>query len=276
MKLEGRVALVMGAGQLAGETIGNGRATALLFGREGARVLCVDQNLESAAETAGIIENEGGVAVPARADVTDEAEVAAAVALAVERFGRLDILHNNVGISLAGGDAEITEILEENFDRIVAVNLKGMVLTCKHALPVMREQRSGAIVNISSMAAWSAYPFVAYKMTKAAVIALTQQLAIQNAMYNIRANVILPGLMNTPMAVENRAIRRAGANADGAALAVARAAVVAERDAAVPLGGRMGTAWDVARAALFLVSDDAGFITGVALPVDGGASVKVG
>lgn len=276
MKLEGRVAVVMGAGQTPGETVGNGRATAMLFAREGARVLCVDRDLASAADTAAEIEQNGGVGVPARADVTNEAEVAAAMAEAVAQFGRIDVLHNNVGISTAGGDASVTEIDATAFDRLVAVNLRGMVFTCKYALPIMRAQGSGAIVNVSSMAAWSMYPYVGYKTTKAAVIALTEQVAIQNAQYGIRANVILPGLMNTPMAVENRARLRAGVDASPEDLAAARTAVIEERDAQVPLGGRMGTAWDVARAALFLASDDAGFITGVSLPVDGGASVKVG
>ena len=276
MKLEGRVAVVMGAGQTPGETVGNGRATAMLFAREGARVLCVDRDLASAADTAAEIEQNGGVGVPARADVTNEAEVAAAMAEAVAQFGRIDVLHNNVGISTAGGDASVTEIDATAFDRLVAVNLRGMVFTCKYALPIMRAQGSGAIVNVSSMAAWSMYPYVGYKTTKAAVIALPEQVAIQNAHYGIRANVILPGLMNTPMAVENRARLRAGVDASPEDLAAARTAVIEERDAQVPLGGRMGTAWDVARAALFLASDDAGFITGVSLPVDGGASVKVG
>ena len=158
------------------------------------------------------------------------------------------------------------EITTEAFDLITAVNLRGMVYSCKHALPVMRAQGSGAIVNISSMAARSAYPWVGYKTTKAAVIALTEQIAIQNARYGIRANVILPGLMDTPMAVDTRA-RSTGKP---------RAEVAAARDAKVPLRGKMGTAWDVANAALFLASDEANFITGVALPVDGGALVKEG
>jgi len=140
-----------------------------------------------------------------------------------------------------------------------------MVMACKHTLPVMRKQMSGVIINISSVAAWSAYPLVTYKTTKAAVIALTQQLAIQNAKYGIRANVILPGLMDTPMAVETRA----------AVTGKSREEIAAERNARVPLRGKMGTAWDVANAALFLASDEAGFITGAALPVDGGTSVNV-
>jgi NAD(P)-dependent dehydrogenase (short-subunit alcohol dehydrogenase family) len=266
MRLRDKVAVIFGAGQTPGATIGNGRATALLFAREGARVLAVDRDFASAADTVERIAAEGGVAAAFAADVASEAEVAAAIAECVQRFRCIDILHNNVGISLTGGDAPVTEIATEAFDRIVAVNLRGMVLTCKHAIPVMRRQGSGAIVNISSVAAVAAYPYVAYKTTKAAVIALTQQVAIQNAAHGIRANVILPGLMNTPMAIEPR-VKATGKR---------REEVVAERDARVPLGGKMGTGWDVAQAALFLASDDARFITGAVLPVDGGSSLRVG
>ncbi len=267
MRLKDKVAIVIGAGQAPGATaaIGNGRATALLFAREGARVLAVDRYLEAAEETAAMARAEGGEAAAVAADVTDEAAVRAAIEACVARFGRLDILHNNVGISIEGGDAPITEIETEAFDRIVAVNLRSVVYACKHALPVMREQGGGAIVNISSTAAWEDYPWVAYKATKAAVIAMTKQIAIQNAEFGVRANVILPGLMDTPMAVDRRA----------EIWGRSRAEVAAERDAKVPLG-KMGTGWDVAYAALFLASDEAKFITGVALPVDGGKTCRIG
>ncbi|MBV9660397.1 MAG: SDR family oxidoreductase [Acidimicrobiales bacterium] len=258
--------MVVGAGQTPGETLGNGRATAILFAREGAQVLCVDRDLASAEETAQLITDAGGTARVARADVTDEEAVRAAVNTCVDAFGRIDILHNNVGISLAGGDAEITEIDVESFDRVIAVNLRGMVLACKHTLPLMREQRRGVILNISSVAAVVKFPYVGYKTSKAAVVALTQQIAANEAKRGIRANAILPGLMNTPMAIAPR-VAATGKSWDQ---------VVAERDANVPLGRKMGTAWDVANAALFLASDEAGFITGAALPVDGGSSVKVG
>ncbi len=267
MRLKDKVAIVIGAGQAPGATaaIGNGRATALLFAREGARVLAVDRYLEAAEETAEIARAEGGEAVAVAADVTDEAAVRAAIEACVARFGRLDILHNNVGISSEGGDAPITEIETEAFDRIVAVNLRSVVYACKHALPVMRAQGAGAILNISSTAALEVYPWVAYKATKAAVIAMTKQIAIQNAEFGVRANVILPGLMDTPMAVDRRA----------EIWGRSRAEVAAERDAKVPLG-KMGTGWDVAYAALFLASDEAKFITGVALPVDGGKTCRIG
>ena len=265
MKLKGKVAIVVGAGQTPGTTIGNGRATAILFAREGARVLAIDRNLDSARETVGLIEKEGGEAIAFEADVTIEASLQAAVAACLERWGRIDILHYNVGVSIAGGDAPVTDITTEAFDRIVAINLRGMVMACKHVLPVMRKQMNGVIVTISSLAAWSAYPFVAYKTTKAAVIALTQQIAIQNAQYGIRANVILPGLIDTAMAVDTR-VKVTGKS---------REEIAAERNARVPLRGKMGTGWDVAYAALFLASEEAGFITGAALPVDGGTSVNL-
>ena len=266
MRLKDRIAIVVGAGQGPGEGMGNGRATALTFAREGARVLCVDHNLGSANETAQMIAAKDGTAVAFKADVTRAAEIKAMVTDAMSRWGRIDILHNNVGVSLAGGDAELTDLTEEAFDRCVAINLKSCILAAKQVIPIMRQQRSGAIINISSMAAITTYPYVAYKATKSAMIAFTEQLAYQNAEYGIRANVILPGLMNTPMAVDTRARE----------WKKTRAEVEAERDSKVPLRRKMGTAWDVANAALFLASDEANFITGVTLPVDGGASVRRG
>ncbi|HKI73312.1 MAG TPA: SDR family NAD(P)-dependent oxidoreductase [Pseudomonadales bacterium] len=263
MLLEGKVAVVMGGGQTPGQTIGNGRATAIQFAREGAMVVVADRDLASAEETVAMIAAEGGRARAVEADVTDEDNLAALASDCIARHERIDILHNNVGMSLAAGDATIEEIDQAAFDRIVDINLRGMVLACKHVLPHMRAAGSGVIINISSMAAWRPYPYVGYKTTKAAVIALTEQLAQANARYNIRANVILPGLMNTPMAIEARVSD-----------SMSREQVIAERDKRVPLGRKMGTAWDIAHAAAFLASDRAGFITGVALPVDGGSSVS--
>jgi NAD(P)-dependent dehydrogenase (short-subunit alcohol dehydrogenase family) len=266
MRLEGKVAVIVGAGQSPGEGLGNGRATALRFAREGARVLAVDRDLASAEKTAAMVTAEGGHCVVFEADVTRESSLAAAMSHAIGLWDRIDILHNNVGVSIAGEDASPLEIREEVFDRICAINLRGTIIACKLVLPFMRQQRSGVIINISSVAAWTDYPLVAYKATKAGMIAYTQQVALQNAPFGIRANVILPGLMDTPMAVDTRA-RATGKS---------RAEVAAERDAKVPLRGRMGTAWDVANAALFLASDEANFITGAALPVDGGALVRIG
>jgi len=264
MRLKDKVAIVVGAGQTPGDTIGNGRATAILFAREGARVVLVDHNLESALETQALIERDGGVCVSVRADVTSEEDCAAFVRTAMDTYGRVDVLHNNVGIG--GGDDEILSIPEQAWDRIMSVNLKGMFLSSRSVLPRMREQRGGSIINISSIAAVCSTTIVAYKTSKAGVNALTHQIALENAKYNIRANAIMPGLMNTPMAIEGISKARGVPKQD----------LIRQRDASVPLGGKMGTAWDVAYAALFLASDEAKFITGVMLPVDGGQSARIG
>jgi NAD(P)-dependent dehydrogenase (short-subunit alcohol dehydrogenase family) len=267
MRLRNKTAIIIGAGQGPGTGMGNGRATVIRFVQEGATVLAVDRDLASAQETCAMAAKDDKASCEAfAADVTIEASMRDMISHARERWGRIDILHYNVGVSLAGGDAPPTEITTEAFDRIIAINLRGMVMACKHVLPIMREQKSGVILGISSLAAYEDYPYVTYKATKAAMITYVQQLAIQNADYGIRANVILPGLMDTPMAVDTRA-RHSGKS---------RAEVAAMRDAQVPLRKKMGTAWDVANAALFLASDEANFITGVALPVDGGSLVKIG
>ncbi|HUZ12824.1 MAG TPA: SDR family NAD(P)-dependent oxidoreductase [Caulobacteraceae bacterium] len=264
-RLAGKTAVVVGAGQTPGETIGNGRASAILFAREGARVLCVDRRRDSAEETVAMIEAEGGAASAFCADITREADCAALVAEARLRLGRIDVLHNNVGIG--AGDRSITQLEEAAFEAIMSTNLKGMWLTIKHALPPMREQGGGgAIVNISSMAAVAASNLVAYGMSKAGVNKLTRITAAANTRYLIRCNCIMPGLMDTPMAVGGRAATQ------GRPIEEIRAG----RDAQVPLGRKMGTAWDVAHAALFLASDEARFITGAVLPVDGGMSAGVG
>jgi NAD(P)-dependent dehydrogenase (short-subunit alcohol dehydrogenase family) len=264
-RLSGRIALVMGAGQTPGETTGNGRATAIVFARAGATVIAVDRDVTAAQQTCELIEAEGAAAVALKADVTIEDDLVAVVAECRDRYGRIDVLHNNVGTSLAAGDAPVAGIEAEVFDRVTAINLRGMVMTCKHVLPVMVAQGGGAIVNISSTAAVLDYPNIAYKTSKAGVIALTENLAITYAGAGIRVNAILPGLMNTPMAIENRVGRNG----------VTRDQVVAERTAKVPLG-RMGSAWDTAEAALFLASPQAGFITGVSLRVDGGQCLRIG
>jgi NAD(P)-dependent dehydrogenase (short-subunit alcohol dehydrogenase family) len=263
-RLAGKVAIVVGAGQTPGDTIGNGRATALRFAREGARVVAVDRRLDSAEETVARIRAEGGEASAFEADATREADCAALVADCLRRHGRIDVLHNNVGIG--GGDAGPATVSEEGWDRILGVNLKSVVFPCKHVLPVMREQKGGAITNVSSIAAVCSTSGVAYKTSKAGINAYTQALALGNAKYGVRANVIMPGLMETPMAIETIS----------AELGVPKPKLIEQRNAAVPLGGRMGTAWDVAWAAVFLASDEARFITGVALPVDGGQSARIG
>ena len=266
MRLVGKTAIVIGAGQSPGEGMGNGRATVLRFAQEGAKIMPVDRDLRSAEETAAMVKQGDGECIAFEADVTKEATLAAAVAAAEKRWGRIDILHYNVGVSIAGGDAPLLDFTEDAFDRISAINLRGAIMACKHVVPIMRRQRAGVITMISSLAALENYPFVAYKATKAAMIAFVKQVAIQNAEFGIRANVILPGLIDTPMAVDTRA-RVSGKS---------RAQVAAERDARVPLRRKMGTAWDVANAALFLASDEANFITGVELLVDGGGALNVG
>ena len=264
MRLKDKVAIVVGAGQTPGDTIGNGRATSLLFAREGARVMLVDRDLKSAEETEAMIRDEGGECLTFEADITREPDCAALAQKCVETWNRIDILHNNVGIG--GGDAGPTHLTQEAWDEIFDVNLKAMWLTCKHVLPVMREQRSGAIINLSSAAAVCSVGIVAYKVSKAGVNALTHSLAMGNAKYNIRVNAIMPGLMNTPMAIEG--ISRARR--------IPKQELIRARDQQVPLGGKMGTAWDTAYAALFLASEEAHFITGVVLPVDGGQSARIG
>lgn len=264
MRLDGKTAVVVGAGQRPGATIGNGRAAAVLFAREGARVLAVDRDPDSATETAELIRDEGGDAMGWTADVRSEADCSATVAAALDRWGRIDILHNNVGIGSGDGDAQQLEAAA--WDRIFEVNLRGTWLMCRHAVPSMRERGQGAIVNVSSIAAVCAAPLLAYKVSKAGVNALTHQLAMDNARYGIRVNAVMPGLIDTPMAVDGVA-EAFGLDPDD---------VRASRDKLVPLGRRQGSAWDVAHAALFLASDDAGFITGAVLPVDGGQSGRIG
>src|SRR3954465_7142460 len=192
MRLKDRIAIVVGAGQSPGEGIGNGRATALTFAREGAKVLCVDHHLASAQETIDMIKAKGGTAAAFKADVTKNAEIKAMVDDAHKRWGSIDILHNNVGVSLSGGDAELLDITEEAFDRCVAINLKSCIFAARNVLPIMRAQKSGVIINISSMAVITTYPYVAYKATKAAMGSFTEQPAYQNAQYRTPANVILP------------------------------------------------------------------------------------
>lgn len=265
MLLSGKVAIVVGAGQTPGETIGNGRATAIRFAKEGAQVLLVDKRPESAEDTAQMIKAADGKASVFGADITVEKDCQAIVETCVARYGRIDILHNNVGI--AAEDADTVDVTETNWQLLMDINLKGMFLTIKHVLPVMRSQGSGVIINISSTASLCTRPtMLAYKTSKAAINAMTQNLAIENAEYGVRVNAILPGLMDTPMAIERRVAERG----------VSREIIRQERDEDVPLLQKMGSGWDVAAAAAFLASDDARYITGVLLPVDGGLSARVG
>lgn len=264
MRLKDKIAIVVGGGQQPGETIGNGRATAIRFAQEGGCILVVDINEEWATDTLAMIEAEGGAGSVFAADVTDEAQCKAIADTCVERYGRIDVLHNNVGRSR--GDKNTLEMDADVWDELMNMNLKAMFLTCKHALPVMRAQKSGSIINVSSTSSLAARQTVTYKTSKGAINTFTQHLAMENAPYGIRANVLLPGLIDTPMAIERRAKERG----------IGRDEIRQERNARVPLEARMGTGWDIANAALFLASDEASYITGVILPVDGGLLCKVG
>ena len=264
-RVENKIAIVIGAGQTPGDTIGNGRATAMLLAREGAKVVVADQDLISGQETVDMIIAEGNEAIFELVDAVSEESVRILVNRIKKNYGTIDILHNNVGASLALGDAVAVDLTEEAFDRSFAVNLKSHWMACKHVIPIMREQGGGSIVNISSLAVLEGYPYLGYKTMKTAIIAMTQNLAMAHADAAIRVNAILPGLMNTPMAIEARV-----------AAGTPREQVIASRNARVPLGNRMGTAWDVAYAALFLHSDEAQFISGIWLPVDGASWASQG
>lgn len=264
-RLADAVAVVVGAGQTPGETVGNGRAIATTFAREGALVLCVDRVESRAQETVESIRAEGGKAEPFLADITDGDQCDALVRAALERWGHIDVLVNNVGIG-GRGDGPAHSATEEGFDRILEVNLRAMWRTCRAVLPTMRARQRGSIVNVSSAASVAGGFQVAYEVSKAAVNRLTTSIAQSNASRGVRCNAIALGLVDTPMAVGGIA----------AARDVPLDVVRAERNARVPLKGGMGTAWDAAAAALFLASDEARFITGVVLPVDGGTSIRIG
>jgi NAD(P)-dependent dehydrogenase (short-subunit alcohol dehydrogenase family) len=261
-RLRDKVAIVTGAGSI-GPGWGNGKATAVLFAREGAKVFAVDLNPAAADETKNLIAQEGGMCTVHQADVTNSGEVKAFVERCVEIYGRVDILLNNVGIVESGGPVEISE---ENWDRLIDINLKSMFLTCKHCLPIMEKQAYGAIVNISSIGAlrFLGYPCVSYNASKGAINQLTQNIAVQYAAKGIRANCVLPGLMNTPMIREPLKKFYAGGDIDK---------MIEIRNQQCPMK-KMGDAWDVAYAALFLASDEAKYITGANLVVDGGITCK--
>ena len=247
-RLAGKVAIVTGAGS-SGKVIGNGKATAILFAREGAKVLCADAVEDRARETVEAVLKEGGTASAVRADVSKAADCKVMVQTAVERYGRLDILDNNVGISVR---ADVLEVSEEDWDRVMAVNVKSIVLAAKHAIPEMKKAGGGSIINISSVAGLRANQSTPYTTSKAAIVGLTRSMAGDHGRDGIRVNCILPGLIYGPMTAPrmDEDIRR-------------------RRREAGALGTE-GTGWDVAWAAVFLASDESRWITGVALPVDAG------
>lgn len=260
-RVKDKVALVTGAGSI-GPGWGNGKAAAVLYAREGAKVLAVDRNLDAAEETCRIIQEEGGQCQAYTADVTRAAAVNSMVDACLNAFGRIDILHNNVGIPIVGGPEELDE---ETWDRQFAVNVKSMYLTCRSCLPHMVSKGGGAIVNISSIGSirYFGYPCASYSASKGAVNQLTQQIAVQYADKGVRANCVLPGLMHTPQ-IEHYLRSAYGGNVEE---------MLKQRHQLVPMK-RMGDAWDVAHAALFLASDEAAYITGAQLVVDGGITCK--
>ncbi|MGI9659486.1 MAG: SDR family NAD(P)-dependent oxidoreductase [Gaiellaceae bacterium] len=263
-RLSDKVALISGAGS-SGPGWGNGKAISVLFAREGANVFAVDINADAAAETASVIASESGACATFTADVSQGEQVAAMVAACLEQHGRIDVLVNVVGIARRGG---VVDTPEEVWDQVAAVNLKSVYLTCKHVLPVMEEQASGSIVNLSSIAAhrWTGVAYASYYATKGAVIPLSRSIALEYAGRGIRCNTVSPGLMNTPMVTEGLT-GAYGEEGDVRNL-------VAARSAQCPTG-EMGDAWDVAYAALYLASDEAKYVTAHDLVVDGGITAKM-
>lgn len=261
-RFEGRVALVFGAGSV-GAGWGNGKAAAVQYSREGAQVIAVDIDERAAAETRDLIAAEGGTAISQRCDVTKHDQIVEVVQAARAAFGRIDVLHNNVGLPAMG---TLETMTEDAWDHAMNVNLKSVMLCCQAVIPTMLEQGRGAIVNISSVAAirYTGYPYPAYYASKAAVNHLTVSIAIEYASRGIRANAIMPGLMDTPHIYANISGQYAS-----------KEEMVAARSRLSPTG-RMGTAWDIAKAAAFLASDDAEYITGQCLAVDGGLTCRVG
>lgn len=259
-RLENKIALVFGAGSV-GEGWGNGKASAVLYAREGAKVACVDLNAAAAERTRDIIESEGGTALALQADVVNLERVREVVDTVRSTWGRIDVLHNNVGMNIEGGPVETTE---EQWDRVMDVNLKSMFFACKCVLPIMETQGSGAIVNISSLASirWMHFNYISYYASKAAVNHFTRAIAMQYAEKGIRANTVLPGLMDTPHIYEAMKAHYT----DFSEMQRKRAEVTPMK--------RMGDGWDIAHAALFLASDDAKYITGIDLCVDGGLHCK--
>ncbi len=257
-RLEGRAALVLGAGSV-GPGWGNGRAIAALFAREGARIFAVDRDAGAAAETAAHIRGEGGAVAVHTADVTDSAAVKAAAAACVEAYGAIDVLVNNVGGSAPGGPVEMDEAV---WDRQMDTNLRYVYLACKHVLPVMERQGSGVVVNIASIAGLRhiGHDLAAYAASKAGLIQFTRVTAVSYAAKGIRLNTVTPGLMHTPLVTHRLARERGGGDAE---------ALVAARHRQPPMG-RMGDAWDVAYAALFLACDESKYVTGTEIIVDGG------
>jgi len=261
-RLAGKVALVTGAG-CVGPGWGNGRAVAVLFAQEGAKIFALDKRLSAMDETIERIRAAGGEVSAAACDVTDSASVAAAVAACRAQYGRIDILVNNVGGSAAGGPVELDE---DQWDAQIAFNLKSVYLTCRHVLPVMEEQGGGAIVNTASTSGmlWTGAAQVGYAASKAGVIQLSKVVAVKYGAGGIRGNTVVRGHLHTPMVEARLASQRAGGDVD---------ALLKTRVARIPLGF-MGDGRDTAQAALYLASDEARFVTGTEIVVDGGMTAR--
>lgn len=259
-RLQDRVALVFGAGSV-GPGWGNGKASAVAYAREGAIVIAVDIDPKAAAETVAIIEGEGGRVEGKTCNVTSEAEVRTVVEAVIANYGRIDILHNNVGTTKMGGPPDLTL---EDWRRQIDINLTGAFLACKYVIPVMQRQKKGVITNISSAAGlrYTGYPYASYYAAKGGVNQFTVGLALQYARDGIRCNAILPGMMDTPLIHQQISGQYASTEE-----------MLAARHEASPTG-RMGTGWDIANAAVFLASDEAGYINAVILPVDGGLTAR--
>jgi len=269
-KLKDRVAIVVGAGS-SGPGWGNGKCTAITFAREGARVFCVDLKRAAAEETVGLIEKEvgPGFAVAYEANASNNADVKAMVDACMAKWGRVDILDNNVGIGSQGGPVELSE---DEWHRVFDVNVKSFFLTAKHVLPIMEAQGKGASVNVSSIASIRSpkgISYLAYNASKGAVNSLTMAIASQYAEKGIRCNAILPGLMHTPM-IDFLAEQYARSEKDHNQ---AYEKMIEIRDRASPTG-KMGTGWDTANAALFLASDQSSYVNGHLLVVDGGITLR--
>lgn len=261
-RVDGKIALVIGAGSV-GDGYGNGKAAAVLYAHEGAKIFAVDIDGDAVAETKKIIEDEGGACIAHTGDAMQSEQVEAMAAACLAEYGRIDILHNNCGGSIPGGPVELSE---EDWDFQIDFNLKTAFIACKHVLPIMEKQGKGAIVNISSIASMTniGRDLCAYQASKAGLVQFSHAIAFQYAVKGVRVNCVVPGLMHTPL-VEARV---AGQAYKGD---VARA--IADRDAMCPTG-KMGDAWDVAYAALYLASDEAKYVTGAEILVDGGVTLK--
>jgi NAD(P)-dependent dehydrogenase (short-subunit alcohol dehydrogenase family) len=259
-RVQGKVAIIAGAGSIA-EGWSNGKATAVLLAREGAKIFAVDINLDAASETRDIIQSEGGECIAHRCDVSNAAEVEAMVSACLAAYGRVDILFNNVGMQVVGGPLDVTET---QWDKLMAVNVKSMFLTCRAVIPQMLKQRGGSIINNSSAAGIRfTYANVAYSASKGAVKQLSQNIGVQYAAKGIRCNAVMPGYIATPR-ITDRLKRSNPQDYEEK---------IKQRQMSVPTG-TLGSAWDVAYGVLYLASDESKFVNATELVIDGGQTAS--